>query len=151
MAAVEPDTAFGPAIPAKKIAKVTGTVTSAASQVVPLTSVPMISTRLPATASPACAISLSFLVPLNEAITSVENPPNVANSASCGSLMTLSASANRAGTTTAARTARITAGTDQTGFHQGCATLRILWNPRPPGYPPPPAPLHPQLSGRAQR
>ena len=52
MAAVEPEAAFGPPIPAKKIANVTGTVTTAASQVVPLTSVPMISARLPATASP---------------------------------------------------------------------------------------------------
>src|SRR6516225_9524687 len=123
MAAVEPDTAFGPAIPAKKIANVTGTVTSAASQVVPLTSVPMISTRLPATARPVCATSLSFLVPLKPAMTSVANPPNVANSAICGSPMPLKVSANNDGTTTVARTARRAAGTDQTGFHQGCATL----------------------------
>src|SRR5215468_3696222 len=133
MAAVEPDTAFGPAIPAKKIANVTGTVTSAASQVVPLTSVPMISTRLPATARPACATSLSFLVPPKLAMTSVANPPNVANSAICGSLMTLRVSANNAGTTIAARTARIAAGTDQTGFHHGCAILKILrsWRQQP--------------------
>src|SRR5215472_1634603 len=126
MAAVAPEAAFGPAIPAKKIANVTGTVTSAASQVVPLTSVPMISTTLPATARPACATSLSFLVPPKLAMTSVANPPNVANSAICGSPMTLKVSANSDGTTTVARTARIAAGTDQTGFHQGCATLRIL-------------------------
>ena len=63
MAAVDPEAAFGPPIPAKKIANVTGTVTTAASQVVPLTSVPMISARLPATASPTCAASLSRLVP----------------------------------------------------------------------------------------
>src|SRR6516225_4730009 len=124
MAAVEPDTAFGPATPAKKIANVTGTVTSAASQVVPLTSVPMISTTLPATARQRCATNLSFLV-----------PPNVANSAICGSPMTLKVSANSDGTTMAARTARIAAGTDQVGFHQAgwfaptgvrCATLTIL-------------------------
>src|SRR6516165_6703436 len=98
MAAVEPDTAFGPAIPAKKIANVTGTVTSAASQ--------------------ACATSLSLLVPLKPAMTSVANPPNVANSAICGSPMPLKVSANNDGTTTVARTARIAAGTDQVGFHQ---------------------------------
>src|SRR6516165_6911241 len=135
MAAVEPDTAFGPAIPAKKIANVTGTVTSAASQVVPLTSVPMISTTLPATARQRCATNLSFLVPPKFAITSVANPPNVANSAICGSPMTLKVSANSDGTTMAARTARIAAGTDQVGFHQAgwfaptgvrCATLTIL-------------------------
>src|SRR5215510_2838801 len=132
MAAVEPDAAFGPAIPAKKIANVTGTVTSAASQVVPLTNVPMISTRLPATARPACATSLSFLVPPKLAMTSVANPPNVANSAICGSPMTLKVSANSDGTTTVARTARIAAGTDQTGFHQGCDTLPNLTE-RPAG------------------
>src|SRR5580693_3771813 len=118
MAAVEPEAAFGPPIPAKKIANVTGIVTTTASQAVPLTSVPMIRARLPATASPRCAVSLTRLVPLNEAITSVANPPNVANSAICGSATTLSVSANSDGTTTVARTARITAGTDQTGFHQ---------------------------------
>ena len=89
MAAVEPEAAFGPPIPAKKIANVTGMVTMAASQVVPLTRVPMISTRLPATASPRCAVSLSRLVPLKPAITRVANPPNVANSAICGSPTTL--------------------------------------------------------------
>ena len=89
MTAAEPEAAFGPAIPAKKIANVTGTVTSAASQVAPLASVPMISARLPATARPACAVSLSFLVPPKPAMTSVANPPKVANSAICGSPTTL--------------------------------------------------------------
>ena len=89
MAAMVPEAAFGPTIPAKKIANVTGTVTTAASQVVPLTSVPMISARLPTMASPMCAASLSFLVPPNAATTSVANPPKVANSAICGSPITL--------------------------------------------------------------
>ena len=89
MAAVEPETAFGPATPAKKIANVTGIVTSAASHVVPLTSVPMISARLPATARPRWATNLSFRPPPKLAMTSVANPPNVANSAICGSSMTL--------------------------------------------------------------
>src|SRR6185437_2413165 len=121
MAAVAPEAAFGPPIPAKKIANVTGTVTSAASQVVPLARVPMISTTLPAMASPRCAANLSRLVPPNPAMTSVANPPNVANSAICGSPTTLSVIAKRVGMTSVARTARIAAGTDQTGFHQGCA------------------------------
>src|ERR1700751_4162034 len=123
MAAAEPEAAFGPAIPAKKIANVTGTVTTTASQVVPLTSVPMISARLPVTARPVCAINLSFLVPPNPAMTSVAKPPNVANSAIWGSPTTLPVSANNDGTTTVARTARRAAGTDRTGFHKGCATL----------------------------
>src|ERR1700722_19629188 len=121
MAAVEPEAALGPPIPAKKIANVTGTVTTAASQVVPLTSVPMISARLPATASHRWAVSLSRLVPLKEAITSVAKPPKDANRAICGSPTTLSVIAKSEGTTTVARTARIAAGTDHTGFHQGCA------------------------------
>ena len=132
---MEPDTAFGPATPAKKMANATGMVTIAASHVVPLTSVPMISTRLPAMARQAWATNLSFLVPPKFAITSVANPPNVANSAICGSLTTLKVSANSDGTTIVARTARIAAGTDQVGFHQAgwfaptgedCATLTIL-------------------------
>src|SRR5215472_1149974 len=132
MAAAAPDAAFGPPTPAKKIANATGTVMSAASQVVPLTRVPMISTRLPATARPACAMSLSLFVPLKDAMTSVANPPNVANKASCGLPTTLKVSANNEGTTTVARTARIAAGTDQTGFHQGCDTLPNLTE-RPAG------------------
>src|SRR5215469_15599021 len=123
MAAAEPEAAFGPPTPAKKIANVTGTVMSAASHVVPLTRVPMISATLPTTARPTWAMNLSLLVPLKDAMTSVANPPNVANRASCGSPMTLKVSANNEGTTTVARTARIAAGTDQTGFHQGCDTL----------------------------
>ena len=94
MAAMVPDAGFGPTIPPKKIANVTGTVTSAASQVVPLTSVPMISARLPTMASSVCANSLSVLVPLNPAMTSVAIPPKVANSATCWLPITLSAIAN---------------------------------------------------------
>jgi hypothetical protein len=125
---VVPDAAFGPMTPAKKIANVTGIVTTAASQAVPLTSVPTTIARLPATARPACATSLSARVPPKPAMTSVANPPNVANSAICGFAMPLSVSANSAGMTTVARTARIAAGTDQAGFHQGRAadTLKIL-------------------------
>ena len=89
MAAVVPEAGFGPPIPAKKIANVTGTVTTAASQVVPLTSVPMISATLPTRASPTCPASLSRLLPPKPAIISVANPPNVANSAICGSPTTL--------------------------------------------------------------
>ena len=51
-APVTPPAAFGPITPAKKMANATGIVTSAASQVIPLTAVPMISARLPATARP---------------------------------------------------------------------------------------------------
>src|SRR5579871_1441343 len=129
MAAVEPDAAFGPPIPAKKIANVTGTVTTAASQVVPLTSVPMISAMLPATASPACATSLSRRVPPNPAMISVAKPPKVANSAICGSPTILSVIAKSDGTTTVARAARIAAGTLQDGFHQDCAIRPSLENP----------------------
>jgi hypothetical protein len=126
MAAMVPDAAFGPATPPKKIANVTGTVTTAASQVVPLTSVPMISAMLPTTARPTCAVSLSRQVPPKEAMRSVANPPNVANSAICGSPMTLKVTANSAGTTTIARVARIAAGTDQEGFHHGCGMIVSL-------------------------
>ena len=66
------------------MANATGIVTSAASQVVPLTSVPMISAMLPATARPACATSLSRRVPPKLAKIRVANPPNVANSVICG-------------------------------------------------------------------
>ncbi len=117
MTAVVPAAAFGPPIPANKIANAVGTVTTAASQVVPLTSVPMISARLPATASPAWAMSLSRLLPPKLAKSSVANPPNVANSAICGSPTTLSVIAKSPGTTTVARAARIAAGTLQAGFH----------------------------------
>jgi hypothetical protein len=90
-------------------------VTSAASQVIPLTAVPMTSRTLPATASPRCAMALSRLLPPNPARTRVAKPPKVANSAICGSPMTLNVSANREGMTSVARSARIAAGTDHTG------------------------------------
>ena len=122
MAAMVPVAAFGPTIPPKKIANVTGTVTSAASQLVPLTSVPMISAMLPTTASCVCADSWLALVPPNPAMTRVAIAPKVANSATWGLPITLSQIANSAGTTMVARTARIAAGTDQVGFHRGCGT-----------------------------
>ena len=50
-----PEAAFGPVTPEKKMANATGTVTTAASQVVPLTSVPTIRATLPATARPRYA------------------------------------------------------------------------------------------------
>ncbi len=63
MAAMVPEAGLGPMIPAKKIANVTGSVTTAAIQAVLLTIVPMTSARLPTRASPTCPASLSFLVP----------------------------------------------------------------------------------------
>ncbi len=110
-----PEAALGPVTPAKKMPNATGIVTSAASQAVPLTAVPIVSTTLPTTASSRCAISLSRLVPPNVTITRLAKAPNTANSAICGLPMTLSVSASRAGTTSVARTARIAAGTDHTG------------------------------------
>ena len=84
-----PEAAFGPATPAKKMAKATGMVTIAASQAFPLTPVPMISAALPTRASPRCAMALSRLVPPNEARTSVAKLPKAANVAICRSPMTL--------------------------------------------------------------
>jgi hypothetical protein len=98
-----------------EIGEATGIVTTAASQAVPLTAVPMVSTTLPVTASPRCAMALSRLVPPNDANTRVAKPPNTANGAICGSPMTLKVSANRDGITIVARSARIAAGTDHTG------------------------------------
>jgi len=95
------------------MANATGIVTTAASHVVPLTSVPMIRARLPATASPRWAVSLSRRVPPKLAKISVANPPNVANSVICASPMTLNVSANSPGTTIVARMARSRAGVDQ--------------------------------------
>ena len=62
-----PEAALGPATPAKKIPNATGIVTTTASQVIPLTAVPMISATLPISASMRCATSLSRLVPPNAA------------------------------------------------------------------------------------
>ena len=70
---------------------------------------------LPTTASPRWAISLSRLVPPNEASTRVAKAPNTANSAICRSPMTSRVSANSEGTTIVARAARIAAGTDHVG------------------------------------
>jgi hypothetical protein len=77
-AAVAPVAALGPAIPPKNTANVTGTVTNAASTVVELTAVPIVSSALPATASAVWASSLSRRVPPNAASTRVANPPNAA-------------------------------------------------------------------------
>ena len=82
-AAVTPEAALGPATPAKKIPNATGIVTRTASQVIPLTAVPMISPMLPITASTRCAMVLSRLLPPNEAKIRLANPPNAANRAIC--------------------------------------------------------------------
>jgi len=66
-----------------KIPNATGIVTSTASHSIPLTTVPMTSAMLPATASPRCATILSRLLPPNEATTRLANPPNAANRAIC--------------------------------------------------------------------
>ena len=78
-----PEAALGPATPAKKIPPATGMVTITASQVIPLTAVPMISATLPTSASVKCAVSLSRLVPPNAAKIRLANPPNAANRAIC--------------------------------------------------------------------
>src|SRR3984885_601234 len=90
-------------------------VTTAASQVLPLTTVPMISAKLPTTARPRWATALSRRLPPNETSSSEANPPNAANSVICGLPMTLRQITNTTGTTSVARTARIAAGTDQAG------------------------------------
>ena len=118
-----PEAALGPATPAKKIPNVTGIVTSTASQVIPLTAVPMISPRLPITARPRCAMSLSRLLPPNEAMTRLANPPNAANRAICRLPKPSKVSANRDGITRTARSVRSPAGTDQVG-HQAGRVLR---------------------------
>jgi hypothetical protein len=80
---VTPEAALGPATPAKKIPNATGIVTRTASQVIPLTAVPMINATLPIAPSPRCAMSLSRPVPPNAAKTRCANPPNAANRAIC--------------------------------------------------------------------
>ena len=82
-AALTPEAALGPDTPAKKIPNATGIVTRTASQVIPLTAVPMISAMLPVTASPRCAMILSRLLPPNAAKIRLANPPNAANRAIC--------------------------------------------------------------------
>jgi len=116
-AAVTPEAAFGPAMPAKNTANVTGRVTTAATAVDDVTAVPIVSRTLPATASATWARSLSRRVPAKAAITSVANPPNAANVAICRLPTTLSVKANRPGTTIVARTARIAAALDNCGSH----------------------------------
>ena len=114
-----PEAALGPATPAKKIPNVTGIVTSTASQVIPLTAVPMISPMLPITARPRCATILSRLLPPNDAMIRLANPPNAANSAICRLPKPSKVSANRDGITRTARTVRSPAGTDQAGHQAG--------------------------------
>ena len=82
-AAVTPEAALGPATPAKKMPNATGIVTRTARPVIPLTAVPMISPRLPISASTRCAMILSRLLPPNEATIRFANPPNAANRAIC--------------------------------------------------------------------
>ena len=110
-----PEAALGPATPAKKIPNVTGIVTRTASQVIPPTAVPMMSPMLPITASPRCAMTLSRLVPPNEAMTRLANPPNAANRAICRLPKPSKVSANRGGITRTARTMRSPAAFDQAG------------------------------------
>src|SRR5436190_8608649 len=120
-----PAWAFGLATPAKKMANATGMVTRAASQAVLLTRVPMMRAALPVSARPRCATALFRLVPPNETSTRVAKLPNTANNVICGSPMTWAVSANRPGITRVARTARIAAGTDQTGSQPGRVPGRV--------------------------
>ncbi len=123
----------GPRTPAKNTANTTANVTTAASHAVPLTSVPMTRAALPAMARPRWAVSLSRRVPAKPTTTRVANPPNVANSAICGSPTTFDVMANRLGMTIVARTARMAAGTDQETFsHAGdhpAAVHRACFHP----------------------
>ena len=77
-------------------------------------------TALPATTDPETVDTTGL----------VANPPNVANSAICGSPTILSVIANSDGMTIVARAARIAAGTLQVGFHTGCAIGTSLGNGR---------------------
>ena len=124
-APVAPDAAFGPVTPAKNTAKVTGTVTIAASTVEELTIVAIVSSTLPVRASARCARSLSRHVPANDASTSVAKLPNAAKVAICGLPITLSLSANSPHTQTIARIARIAAGTDHFGTQPATSVLRL--------------------------
>ena len=90
-------------------------MTIAASTVEELTSVAIVSSTLPVSASARWARSLSRHVPANDASTSVAKLPNAAKVAICGFPITLSLSANSPHTQTIARIARIAAGTDQRG------------------------------------
>ena len=123
-AAFTPEAALGPATPAKKIPNVTGMVTSTASQVMPLTAVPMISATLPITASPRCAMSLSRRVPPNAAKIRFAKPPNAANRAICRLPKPSYVIANNGGITSTARSIRSPAASDQAGHHAGPGPLR---------------------------
>ena len=114
-----PEAALGPATPAKKIPNATGIVTRTASQVIPFTAVPMISPALPVTASMRCAMSLSRLLPPNDAMTRCANPPNAANRAICRLPMPSKVSANSGGITRTARSMRSPADSDQAGHQAG--------------------------------
>ena len=106
---------MGPATPAKKTANVTGTVTNAASAVEDVTAVPIVSSALPASASSACATSLSRRVPANELSTRVAKLPNAANVAIWRLPIAASVIANRPAITSVARTARKAAVADHSG------------------------------------
>src|SRR5689334_15146595 len=107
------------------MANATGMVTTAASQAVLLTRVPMTRAALPVSARPRCATALLRLVPPNDTSTRVAKLPNTANRVICGSPMTLAVSANRPDITRVARIARIAAGTDQAGSQPAGAPGRV--------------------------
>ena len=76
---------------------------------------PIVSSTLPASASPACATSLSRQPPPKATSSNVANEPNAANVAICALPITWLVIANSVGITSVVRTARIAAGTDHTG------------------------------------
>ena len=77
----------------------------------------MVSSTLPATARPRCAISLSRRVPAKLTRTSVATEPKAVNSAIWRLPITWSEIANRPGITTAARAPWRAAVVDQVGTH----------------------------------
>ncbi|MFD0598513.1 hypothetical protein ACFQZ4_44650 [Catellatospora coxensis] len=83
-----------------------------------LTRVPITIRTAPTEVSMVWATARSRRVPPNDASTRLANPPNAVNVATCGDLITSSANANSAGTSTAARTARIAAAGDHSVRHQ---------------------------------
>ena len=77
-----PEAALGPATPAKKIPNATGIVTRTASQVIPLTVVPMISADAPGHREPE--VLRDDLVRADDSLergrrSGSRNPPNAAN------------------------------------------------------------------------
>ena len=68
-------------------------------------------------------MSLSRLVPPNDAMIRVANPPNAANSAICRLPKPSKVSANRDGITRTARSVRSPAATDQAGHQAGARDL----------------------------